>query len=587
MRKPLQKHDKCTMIEYVESEDMMSFKDYKYVRPDYEALKVQLTDLTQQLADAQTGEEAVRVAKEITAINFSIDTQATLWSIRHSIDMTDAFYNEETAFWNEYSPLFEELTTNYYRVLLESPFREDLSRFLPETFFLLAENKLATFSSEAIPLFQKENELVDRYNNLMATAQMEFRGETYNLSQMGPFGQTLDRETRKEANDTVTAFFEDNEEAFDTVYDELVKVRHEIAKTLGFKDYVEYGYKSMNRFDYNREMVNTYRQEILKHVVPIVDELRARQAKRIGVEELKHYDLGLEYLDGNATPQGKPEFLVEQAQKMYRELSPETGEFFDFMVENELLDLVAKEGKDTGGYCTYLPDYKAPFIFSNFNGTRGDVDVLTHEAGHAFQVYNSRWVETPEAIWPTYETCEIHSMSMEFMTWPWMDLFFKEQTEKYKFSHLSGALLFLPYGVLVDHFQHEVYENPKMTPAERKATWRRLEKMYLPSKDYSESEALDRGIFWYRQGHIFASPFYYIDYTLAQVCALQFWKRTQIDYDETAWEDYMRICKIGGTQSFLQVVESARIKSPFQEGALEETLNATKAWLDAVDDSQF
>lgn len=587
MRKPLQNNDKCTMIEYVESEDFMSFKDYQYVRPDYEALKSQLTTLTQQLADAQTGEEAVRIAKEITAINFSTDTQATLWSIRHSIDMTDAFYNEETAFWNEYAPLFEELTTNYYRVLLASPFREDLSSFLPETFFMLAENKLTTFSSEAIPLFQKENELVDRYNNLMATAQMEFRGKTYNLSQMGPFGQDPDRATRKEATDTITAFFEANEEAFDTVYDELVKVRHEIAKTLGFKDYVEYGYKSMNRFDYNRDMVNTYRQEILKHVVPIVDELRERQAKRIGVEQLKHYDLGLEYLDGNAKPQGTPEFLVEQAQKMYRELSPETGEFFDFMVENELLDLVAKEGKDTGGYCTYLPDYKAPFIFSNFNGTRGDVDVLTHEAGHAFQVYNSRWVETPEAIWPTYETCEIHSMSMEFMTWPWMDLFFKEQTEKYKFSHLSGALLFLPYGVLVDHFQHEVYEKPEMTPAERKATWRRLEKMYLPSKDYSESEALDRGIFWYRQGHIFASPFYYIDYTLAQVCALQFWKRTQIDHDETAWEDYMRICKIGGTQSFLQVVEAAGIKSPFQKGALEETLNATKAWLDAIDDSQF
>lgn len=574
-------------MESIESEDFMSFKDYKYVRPDYEALKVQLTNLTQELAEAQTGEEAVRIAKEITAINFSVDTQATLWSIRHSIDMTDAFYNEETAFWNEYSPLFEELTTNYYRVLLESPFREELSSFLPETFFMLAENKLITFSSEAIPLFQKENELVDRYNNLMATAKMEFRGETYNLSQMGPFSQSQDRATRKEATDTVTAFFEANEEAFDTVYDELVKVRHEIAKTLGFKDYVEYGYKSMNRFDYNRDMVNTYRQEILKHVVPIVDELRERQAKRIGVEQLKHYDLGLEYLDGNAKPQGTPEFLVEQAQKMYRELSPETGEFFDFMVKNELLDLVAKEGKDTGGYCTYLPDYKAPFIFSNFNGTRGDVDVLTHEAGHAFQVYNSRWVETPEAIWPTYETCEIHSMSMEFMTWPWMNLFFKEQTEKYKFSHLSGALLFLPYGVLVDHFQHEVYENPEMTPAERKATWRRLEKMYLPSKDYSESEALDRGIFWYRQGHIFASPFYYIDYTLAQVCALQFWKRTQIDHDEKAWEDYMRICKIGGTQTFLQVVEAAGIKSPFQEGALEETLAATKDWLDAVDDSQF
>ena len=451
----------------------------------------------------------------------------------------------------------------------------------------MAENKLATFSSEAIPLFQKENELVDRYNNVMATAKIAFRGETYNLAQMGPFSQSTDRTTRKEASEAVTQFFVENEEAFDEIYDELVKVRHEIATSLGFKDYVEYGYKMMNRFDYDREMVATYREEILKHVVPIVEELHHRQAKRIGLDSLKHYDLGLEYLDGNATPKGTPDELVSKAQTMYRELSPETGDFFDYMIDNDLLDLVAKEGKNTGGYCTYIPDYKSPFIFANFNGTRGDIDVLTHEAGHAFQVYNSRWVETPEAIWPTYETCEIHSMSMEFMTWPWMELFFKEQTEKYKFSHLSGALLFLPYGVLVDHYQHEVYENPNLTPAERKATWRRLEKLYLPGKDYSESEALDSGIFWYRQGHIFAAPFYYIDYTLAQVCALQFWKRTQIDHDVTAWADYLRICQMGGTGTFLQVVEAAGIKSPFQEGALSETLFETKKWLDAVDDSQF
>lgn len=562
----------------------MKFSEYTYTRPDYEVIKAQLTDLTTQLEAAESADVAVDIVKEITAINFNVDTQVTLWSIRHSIDMNDDFYNEETKFWNEYSPLFDELTTNYYRVVVASPYRADLAEFLPETFFLMAENKLQTFSSDIIPLLQKENELVDRYNNLISAAKLDFRGGTYNLSQMGPFAQSTDRDTRKEASDTITGYFEKHEADFDNIYDQLVQVRNEIATTLGFKDYVEYGYKMMNRFDYNRDMVKTYREEIQKLVVPVVNQLRKRQAERIQVPSLKHYDLILEYLDGNATPKGTPDELVAQAQKMYRELSPETGEFFDFMVDNELLDLVAKEGKNSGGYCTYIADYKSPFIFSNFNGTSGDIDVLTHEAGHAFQVYNSRWIQTPESIWPTYESCEIHSMSMEFMTWPWMELFFKEQVDKYKFSHLSSTLFFLPYGVLVDHFQHEVYENPSMTTAERKATWRKLEKMYLPSKDYSESEALDRGIFWYCQGHIFASPFYYIDYTLAQVCALQFWKRTQVDHDETAWEDYLRICKMGGTATFLQIVEAAGIQSPFQEGALEATLKAASEWLVAVND---
>lgn len=562
----------------------MKFADYRYTRPDYESIKAKMADLTNRLSHASSAEETRQIVQDITAISSTVDTQMNIWSIRHSIDMQDEFYNEETKFWNEYSPLFDELWTNYYRVIVESPYRTNLADLLPETFFMLAENQLQTFSSEAIPLFQKQNELVDQYNNLMATAQLNFNGQTYNLSQMGPFTQSTDRAIRKEASETVTSFFEEKEADFDSVYDQLVKVRHEIATTLGFKDYVEYGYKMMNRFDYNRDMVKIYREEILKHVVPVVEKLRQRQAKRIQVPELKYYDLLLEYLDGNATPKGSPEELVAQAQKMYQELSPETGQFFDFMVEHDLLDLLAKEGKDTGGYCTYIADYQSPFIFANFNGTSADIDVLTHEAGHAFQVFRSRWIQCPEVIWPTYESCEIHSMSMEFITWPWMNHFFKEQVDKYKFSHLSSTLFFLPYGVLVDHFQHEVYEHPEMTPTERKATWKRLADLYLPDRDYSESDFLSRGGFWFRQGHIFASPFYYIDYTLAQVCALQFWKRTQVDHDATAWEDYLRICDLGGSKSFLQIVEAANLQSPFKEGALEATVKAANDWLNAIDD---
>lgn len=565
----------------------MTFSSYTYTRPNYDQVKEQLTDLVQQLETAKSAEQALDAVKAIIAIQSDVDSQQTLWSIRHSIDLNDAFYNEETTFWNEYGPLFQELLTSYYRAVLASPYRKELSEFLPETFFLLAENQLQTFSSEAIPLFQQENELIDRYNQLMGKARIDFRGQTYNLSQLSPFAQSTDRETRREATATIWSYFEAHEDEFDAIYDQLVKVRHQIATTLGFTDYVAYGYKKMNRFDYDRDMVQTYRQEILRLVVPIVQNLQARQAKRIQVPELKHYDLNLEYLDGNATPKGSPEELVQKAQTMYRELSSETGEFFDYMVENDLLDLVAKDGKDTGGYCTYIPNYRSPFIFANFNGTSHDIDVLTHEAGHAFQVYQSRWISAPESLWPTYESCEIHSMSMEFITWPWMTQFFQEEADKYKFSHLSGTLTFLPYGVLVDHFQHEVYENPDMTPAERKATWRRLEKRYLPGKDYSESEALERGIFWFRQGHIFASPFYYIDYTLAQVCALQFWKRTQVDQDPTAWEDYLRICQLGGTKTFLQIVAAANLKSPFEEGALATTLDSVSSYLNAVDDSQF
>lgn len=565
----------------------MKFTEYRYERPDYEAVKADYQKWTQQIKEATTAEQVREAVVEVIKIESYIATQLTLCEIRHSIDTFDEFYTKETEYWSEYGPLYQSLNTAYVKVLLESSYRQELSDLLPETYFAMAENQLKTFADEAIELFQQENTLSDEYDQLIASAEIEFQGEHLNLSQFGPLQQSTDRELRKAATDAYFGYFAEHEAEFDRIYDGMVKVRHQIARKLGFRDYVEYGYHSMNRLDYNREDVQIYRQEILKHVVPVVSELRKRQAKRIGIEDLKYYDLDLQFLDGNAKPQGTPEFIVEQGVKMYHEMSEETGKFIDFMLQHELLDLVAKKGKDSGGYCTYLPDFQSPFIFSNFNGTSGDIDVLTHEAGHAFQVFRSRWIQSPSVIWPTYESCEIHSMSMEFFAWPWMELFFKEQVKKYKFSHLSGTLLFLPYGVLVDHFQHEVYEHPEWTPEERKAAWRRLEKMYLPDKDYADNEALNRGIFWFRQGHIFNSPFYYIDYTLAQVCALQFWKRAIVDHDKQAWSDYLRICDLGGSKSFLQIVEAAGLQSPFKPGALEATVAAARDYLNAVNDEEF
>ena len=186
-------------------------------------------------------------------------------------------------------------------------------------------------------------------------------------------------------------------------------------------------------------------------------------------------------------------------------------------------------------------------------------------------------------MWPTYEGAEIHSMSMEFFTWPWMELFFKEQTDKYKFAHLSGALLFLPYGVAVDEFQHVIYENPEMTPSERKAAWKEIEKTYLPMRDYDGIEYLESGAVWQRQAHIYASPFYYIDYTLAQICAFQFWKRSREDH-EAAWKDYLHLCTLGGSKSFTKLVAEANLISPFEDGCVESVIGTIEAWLDSVDD---
>ncbi|MEO1254455.1 MAG: M3 family metallopeptidase, partial [Bacteroidota bacterium] len=273
--------------------------------------------------------------------------------------------------------------------------------------------------------------------------------------------------------------------------------------------------------------------------------------------------------DGNPKPQGEPNWIIEQARQMYDQLAPETKSFFRMLQNRQLMDVVAKEGKATGGYCTYIHGYGAPFIFSNFNGTSGDIDVLTHEFGHAFQVYSSRRLQPMEYNWPTYEACEIHSMSMEFFTYPWMANFFGSDTEKYYFSHLAGAIRFLPYGVAVDEFQHRVYADPNLDSNQRHAIWKELEAKYLPHRQYAGNEFLEKGAFWSKQNHIYTSPFYYIDYCLAQICAFQLCLRDQKDHI-SAWADYLKLCKAGGSGSFLELVKLAGLESPFTEGVVEK-----------------
>lgn len=565
---------------------MIKFKDYEYKRLDMDQIREDFTHLIEKFEASSNVEEQNKVMKEINVLREEVETAGNLVYIRHSINTEDEFYEKEQEFIDENMPLYEEVMTKYYKALVNSKFRSELEEKWGSHLFNLAEMQLKTFSPEIIEDLIKENKLVSEYAKLIASAKIMFEGEERNLSQMQPFMQSKDREERKKAYEAYTSFFEENEGKFDEIYDNLVKVRDGMAKKLGFKNFVELGYARMSRTDYNKEMVANYRKQVEEDLVPVVIELKDRQRKRLGLDEFKYYDEPLEFLTGNATPKGETDWILENGKKMYSELSPETNEFFTFMVERELMDLVSKKGKMSGGYCTYIPKYKSPFIFSNFNGTSGDVDVLTHEAGHAFQGYLSREIEVPEYIAPTLEACEIHSMSMEFITWPWMGLFFEEEEEKYKFSHLSGAVNFVPYGATVDEFQHFVYENPEATPCERRAKWREIEKKYLPFRDYEDNDFLNRGGYWFRQGHIFEVPFYYIDYTLAQVCALQFFIKFKEDR-EKAWNDYIRLCKAGGSMPFSKLVQYAGLQVPFEDGCIKKVMGPIKEWLDNVDDSKF
>lgn len=563
----------------------MKFKDFVYERPDIENYVKRFKELLALIGESETAETEIKAIKDLFDLNDEMDTLITLVSIRNSLNTQDEFYEKEQDFFNENVPALQEYEHIFSSKILKSKNRLVLEKEFGSLLFKQAELRQKTFSPEIIPLLQTENKLDTEYSKLIASAKIEFEGGVYNLSKMTPFLQNLDRDIRHRAQLKVSEFFQNNEDTLDRIYDDMVKVRTEIAKKLGYENYIQLGYDRLGRTDYNHEDVANYRKQIYRDVVPLVAELKKRAAKRIGIKDPKSYDLTLSFLSGNPTPKGDRKWQVDIAKNMYEEMSKETAEFFHFMLDQDLLDLDSLPGKAGGGYCTYIPKYRAPFIFANFNGTSHDVDVLTHEAGHAFQVYSSR-DNYPQYRWPTYEAAEIHSMSMEFLAWPWIDGFFKEDADKYKFFHLDSSISFLPYGVTVDEFQHEIYSRPDMTKEERKATWRKIEKKYLPFKDYDDDHFLEKGTYWYRQGHIFGSPFYYIDYTLAQVLAFQYWVKSRENHQE-AFKSYLSLCRLGGSKSFVNLIKAVNLDNPFVDGTVRKVIEPIKAYLDGVDDQKL
>jgi len=555
----------------------------KYERPDFKAFEKSIIDLLNDFKSAESVDIQNKIMSKINELRTEFETMQSLAEVRYSINTEDKFYEGEQDYFDEVSPSYENLISKYYQEILDSKFRNELELKWGKQIFNIAYCTVKTISDEVIKDMERENSLVTEYDKMMAQAIVEIDGEKIPLTKLDPFLSSSDRSIRKKAVISLYTYLKSNMEKFDKLYDDLVKVRTTIAKKLGFKNFVELGYLRLTRTDFNASDVSKYRDQIKKYIVPVSEKLINRQKKRIGVDSFMMYDKYFEFKTGNPKPKGSPKELVEYASKMYNQLSTETGEFFKVLVENELMDLESKKGKMPGGYCTSFDSYKLPFIFSNFNGTSGDVDVLTHEFGHAFQSYMSNSNILPEYGWPTLESAEIHSMSMEFICWPWMELFFKEEADKYRFSHLSGAINFLPYGVSIDEFQHFVYENPEKTPEERREFWKKLEKKYRPFLSFEELDEFDLGLYWFKQGHVFSDPFYYIDYTLAQINAFEFWKKIN-ENKENGWKDYITLCKKGGSESYLNLLKTANLTSPFKEGSLESIVKKVEEWLDNVDD---
>jgi len=564
----------------------MKLEQFPLVIPNIEAIKQEFETLLKSFEAAPAAADQKKVIDAIVKLADEVTNQFTVISVRYTQDTRVEAYQKAQDASDEMAPLFQELYNRYQKALVKSRFRSELEKTLGTFLFKKIELSLKAFDPKIIGELQQENKLTSQYAKTLASAQIPFEGGVYNLSQMGKFVEALDRNTRKKAAQAVAGWFGEHEEELAKIFDDLVHLRHQMARKLGYDNFIPLAYARMGRTDYGPSEVQSYRDQVRKAVVPLSKKLVKRQAARIGIKNPLFYDLNLNFTSGNPTPKGDKEYLVKAAAAMYDEMSPDIGAFFKLMVEKHMLDLEARPGKQGGGYMTYFPKYRIPFVFSNFNGTSGDVDVLTHEIGHAFQGYSSRRIKLPEYRDPTMEEAEIHSMSMEFFAWPWMERFFKEDKEKYLYTHLASAINFLPYGVTVDEFQHFVYENPGVGHAARCAKWREIEKKYTPYKKYTGFPLYEKGTRWMRQSHIYQVPFYYIDYTLAQVVAFQF--LTLMEEDRPlAWKRYVKLCKLGGSYPFTELLKKAKLKNPFKQGTIARTVRKLDAILARFDDTKM
>ncbi|MBE5775048.1 MAG: M3 family oligoendopeptidase [Clostridiales bacterium] len=562
----------------------MKFSEIQYTRVDIEALKVKFAELIEAFKAAKTFEEADELfLEQEKQEGMSMRTMRTIAQIRRDIDTRDEFYDGEMEFYNRELPTLQPLRKAWTDALLASPFRPDFEKKYGKVSFINAELDARSFVPELVADMQKENKLVSQYTKLIASAQIPFDGQVLTLSQLSPYKLSADDEIRRAAWKAEGEWYNAHGEELDSIYAELTALRDGMGKKLGYEGYIPLGYDRMKRNCYTGKDVDAFRAAVRKYLVPVAEKICKGQAARMGFDyPMTFADKDISFRSGNPKPQGTPEDILAMGDSFYSELSPETKEFWEHMRRHEMMDVESKPGKASGGYCTGIYALRSPFIFANFNGTAHDVEVITHEAGHAFAGYVNRCRVPVDTQWPSLEGCEVHSMSMEFFAEPWAEGFFGPDARKFRYTHLAESILFIPYGTMVDHFQHEVYLHPEYTPEQRHDIWRELLKVYMPWVRLGDVPFYGEGKGWQRQSHIYKRPFYYIDYCLAQTVALQFWARIRRDAG-AAFETYMDYTRLGGSLVFTDLLKEAGLDSPFDEKCLKDICAEAEKFLDEYD----
>ena len=559
----------------------MKFSEMTYTRPDIEALLTQCREFAARAAAAPDSQSLTALYFEQSRAFADYTTASQLVNIHYTCDTRDAYWKAEQDFFDDNGPAVSNAQVEIFRSFLANPHVDALAETIGSTCVAGMKNAVLGMDDRTVELQKEFNGLVSQYQQIYGGAMVELDGKQLTIPQLGPYKESLDPKVRRAAFEAEAGYFDAHRDQLDQLYGKIVKNLNQQAKVLGYKDYSELSYVRMNRIGYGAEEIRSFRDQVATDVVPLLQQVMKMRSARTGIAHPTFADLPVMFKDGNPAPIPGYEARMAAARTMYHELSPETAEFIDFMQDNELFDVESRPGKMSGGYMTSLPSYKAPFIFANWNNTSGDVDVLTHECGHAFEGYLAeRDPAVPADLeCPAMESAEIHSMAMEFLTAPWHHLLFGKDTDKYSLLHAEDSFVFLAYGCEVDEFQQIMYQNPDLTPDERNAQWLKLEKKYRPWIDFDNLPFYGRGAGWQRQLHIYECPFYYIDYCLSSMAALQFYLLSLTDHKD-AWQRYLRLVRRAGLASYTELLQTAGLQVPFAPGSVKGIAQQMTRWLE-------
>ena len=484
----------------------------------------------------------------------------------------DEKYLETEKIMGKYEPIINNLIYDYYKVLSSSKNKDELEHFVGKRTLDIALNQAKLKNDEITLLQTKEKELCSKYQRLIIGRKLEFLGKEINLSSLNIYYNSDNRSLRKEAYDKRFQVLEEVSREIDIIIDELISVRNSIVKTLGFNSYSEMSFVKMNRLGYSKDDLTIFKKEIKKYIVPLLKLLKEQQKERLGLDSLEYYDSNYLFSDGNAKIIGNLNDILNIFKAILQKYSKESYDLLSLMLEEGLIDLDNRENKANGGITTYLPDYKVPLFIKKYMGLESNITSIFHEFGHSTQLYLSRDLLFHENRWPTFDICEIHSTTMEYLMYPFMDLFFGKDDLKYKIKHLTNNLSLMVNMALADDFWSLVYDN-NLDSKERRKKWLELKKKYnLSSYD---NEYFKRGIEYQADTNRIVDPFYSLDYALDNLIALSFYKKEKEDIKE-AFDLYIRLCKVGGSLSLKEIINEFNLDNPFEKGALKDMSDVIK-----------